>query len=150
MSDEPLPAPDAADRLPDDELPGLIASAREAAERAYCPYSGFRVGAAIRSDRGEVFTGCNVENASYGLSQCAERVTIGHAVACGVRAITAVVVYTPTPEPTTPCGACRQVIREFGPRAEIICVCDGPDVLRRRVDELLPDSFGPDALRREA
>ena len=99
-----------------------------AAAHAYCPYSHFRVGAAVLTDRGEIFAGCNVENASYGLTICAERNAVFQAVAQadGPLVIRAVVVYTPTAEPTAPCGACRQVINEFGPDAEVLSICDGP------------------------
>src|SRR5205814_4528120 len=90
----------------------LAAAARRAAGHAYCPYSRFPVGAAVLTDRGEIFTGCNVENASYGLTICAERNAVFQAVTHGQGrlVIQAVVVYTPTPQPTAPCGACRQVI----------------------------------------
>src|ERR1700676_4636884 len=93
----------------------LIAAARQAAGQAYCPYSRFRVGAAVLTGRGEIFSGCNVENASNGLTICAERNAIFQAVAkaAGPLVIRAIVVFTPTLEPTAPCGACRQVINEF-------------------------------------
>jgi cytidine deaminase len=128
----------------------MIAAAREAAANAYCPYSRFRVGAAVLTSRGEIFAGCNVENASYGLTICAERSAIFQAVAkSGEKlAIRAVVVFTPTSEPTAPCGACRQVINEFGPDAEVLSVSDAPLVVTRRLSELLPDAFGPRNLGR--
>jgi cytidine deaminase len=122
---------------------GLVAAAREASKHAYCPYSRFPVGAAILTDGDQIVAGCNVENASYGLTICAERNAIFHAVAAGGRTVKAVVVYTPTPRPTSPCGACRQVINEFGPDAEVISVCDGPEVVRQPLATLLPDAFGP-------
>jgi cytidine deaminase len=132
---------DISDRLREE----LIAAARSAAGRAYCPYSHFQVGAAILTERGEIFAGCNVENASYGLTICAERNAVFQAVArCeGPLVIQAVVVFTPTQQPTAPCGACRQVINEFGPDAEIISVCDGPMVITKGLAELLPGAFGP-------
>jgi cytidine deaminase len=125
--------------------PDLVAAAKQAATQAYCPYSGFPVGAAVLTAQGEIFAGCNVENASYGLTICAERNAIFQAVTRGKAplAILALVVYTPTPEPTAPCGACRQVINEFGPDAEILAACDGPTVLSRLTVELLPQAFGP-------
>jgi cytidine deaminase len=128
----------------------LVAAAREAAAHAYCPYSHFQVGAAVLTDKGEIFAGCNVENASYGLTICAERNAIFHAVACqpAPPSIRAVVVFTPTEEPTAPCGACRQVINEFGPDAEVISVCSGPAVMAHRLSELLPQAFGPRNLGR--
>src|SRR3954452_17114050 len=115
--------------LTEAERSGLIAAAKQAARRAYCPYSHFRVGAGVLTNRGNIFAGCNVENASYGLTICAERNAVFQAVAAsGVESppeLRAVLVYTPTPAPTAPCGACRQVINEFGPGCEIVCVCDG-------------------------
>jgi cytidine deaminase len=123
----------------------LVSAARGAATGAYCPYSRFSVGAAVLTGAGEIFSGCNVENASYGLTICAERSAIFQAVArCGGRlSILAVAVYTPTAAPTAPCGACRQVINEFGPEARVISVCDGPEVLESLVSTLLPNAFGP-------
>jgi cytidine deaminase len=123
----------------------LVAAARQAAAHAYCPYSRFRVGAAVLTDKGDIFVGCNVENASYGLTICAERNAIFQAVASqpGAPGIRAVVVFTPTQEPTAPCGACRQVINEFGPDAEVISVCNGSSVMAHRLSELLPRAFGP-------
>jgi cytidine deaminase len=120
--------------------------ANAAAARAYCPYSRFQVGAAILARSGEVFSGCNVENASYGLTICAERNAAFRMVAAGETAFEVIVVYTPTETPTAPCGACRQVLNEFGTSAEVICVCDGADVLRSTVRELLPRAFGPEDL----
>jgi cytidine deaminase len=123
----------------------LVAAARAAAAKAYCPYSQFRVGAAVLTDAGEIFAGCNVENASYGLTICAERNAVFQAIArgSGALAIRAVVVFTPTAQPTAPCGACRQVINEFGPDAEIFSVCEGPAVLKSSLGALLPNAFGP-------
>ena len=120
--------------------------AKSSAARAYCPYSRFRVGAAILARSGEVFSGCNVENASYGLTVCAERNAAFRMVVAGETAFDVIVVYTPTATPTAPCGACRQVLNEFGPSAEVICVCDGTDVIRSTVSELLPRAFGPEDL----
>ncbi len=121
----------------------LIDAARAASEHAYCPYSHFRVGAAVRTADGLIIPGCNVENASYGLTMCAERNAVFRAVAGGKTEILAVAIYTPTAVPSAPCGACRQVLNEFGPDALVISACDGPDVLRKRLSELLPDAFGP-------
>jgi cytidine deaminase len=119
----------------------LLVQAREAAARAYCPYSGFAVGAAVRTADGSVFTGANVENASYGLTMCAERVVIASAVAAGKREIVLLALYTPTAEPVSPCGACRQVLLEFGREARVISACDGPTVLEWSAEELLPGAF---------
>lgn len=127
----------------DAELERLGAAARAASGSAYCPYSRFPVGAAVLTAAGEVVTGCNVENASYGLTICAERNAVFHAVALGHRLVRAVAVYTPTATPTAPCGACRQVLNEFGPDAVVLCLCDGPGVIRTSLSALLPDAFGP-------
>jgi len=130
----------------------LVLAARQAASRAYCPYSRFTVGASVLTSAGEIFAGCNVENASYGLTICAERNAIFQAVAQGrgPLSIRAVVVFTPTAEPTAPCGACRQVINEFGPDAKVFSVCDGPLVVESSLGALLPRAFGPADLPKEA
>jgi cytidine deaminase len=133
--------------IPEKVLGKLIDAAKSASEHAYCPYSHFRVGAAVLTDRGEIFAGCNVENASYGLTICAERNAIFHTVAQGQMRINAIVVYTPTPTPSAPCGACRQVINEFGPEAEIICVCNSPEILHKSLSQFLPEAFGPHNLK---
>lgn len=118
----------------------LADAAREASTRAYCPYSGFAVGAAVRTAAGRVFTGCNVENASFGLTVCAERNAIFQAVAAGARDIVAVALYTPTPQPSTPCGACRQVMAQFG-APEVRCDGNEGASVRYTLDELLPQRF---------
>ncbi len=133
MSGSPSPA----------KLQRLEKAARASATTAYAPYSNFKVGAAILAGSGKIYAGCNVENASYGLCNCAERTAIFTAAAAGEREIKAVVVYTSTPEPTMPCGACRQVINEFGPRAVVISVCDSAERLETSLPELLPKAFGP-------
>ena len=119
----------------------LADAARVASERAYCRYSNFRVGAAALTSDGAIARGCNVENASFGLTICAERNAIFSAIAAGARAIVALALYTPTPRPVTPCGACRQVLAEFGPDALVRCACDGPDVMTFTLESLLPRSF---------
>jgi len=124
----------------------LEQAARLAALASYSPYSQFPVGAAVLAESGKVYTGCNVENASYGLCQCAERAAICTAISAGERKIMAVAVYTPTRKPTTPCGACRQVINEFGPKARITCVCDTDKRIESATPDLLPDAFGPESL----
>jgi len=118
----------------------------EAARRAYAPYSRFAVGAAVLSGDGRIHTGANVENASFGLSICAERNAIFRAVADGARTIDAIVVYTPTADTTPPCGACRQVLAEFGADALIVCCSDNDADRRYRLAELLPQAFGPQHL----
>jgi cytidine deaminase len=124
----------------------LEKAAREVAKCAYAPYSKFRVGAAILTDSGRVYSGCNVENASYGLCNCAERTAIFSAAAAGERKIRAVVVYTPTSTPTMPCGACRQVINEFGSQAVVISVCDSAERSETTLPHLLTAAFGPENL----
>jgi cytidine deaminase len=121
----------------------LEKSARRSATRAYCPYSKFNVGAAVLTTSGKIFAGCNVENASFGLCNCAERTAIFSAVAEGENAIEGIVIYTPTDTPTAPCGACRQVLNEFGPDAFVICVCDSEQRIQTSLPELLPAAFGP-------
>jgi cytidine deaminase len=116
--------------------------ARDAAEHAHAPYSGFKVGAAVLGASGRIHVGANVENASYGLSMCAERAAIFRAISEGERTIQAVCLYTPTHAPSTPCGACRQVIQEFGSEAMILCCTDDDSVEQRyALGALLPDPF---------
>jgi cytidine deaminase len=118
----------------------LVEAARRAQERAYAPYSRFRVGAALEGADGSVHVGCNVENASYGLGMCAERVALGAAVAAGVRSFTRVAVVTDADPPVSPCGACRQVLSEFAPDAVVVSV-GSRTTLSWRVAELLPAAF---------
>jgi len=101
------------------------------------------VGAAVLADDGRVFTAANVENASYGLTSCAERNAIFAAVSAGVRCIVVVAIHTPTEQPVSPCGACRQVIHEFGPQALVVSCCDGEGHGQWPIEELLPRAFGP-------
>jgi cytidine deaminase len=124
----------------------LVDAARAAMGRAYCPYSRFAVGAALEADDGRVFTGCNVENASLGLTICAERSAVAAAVAAGVRRFRRLVVVAEAEPPVSPCGACRQVLAEFG--ADLTVESVG-QVGRRRwtVRQLLPDQFGPEMQR---
>lgn len=121
----------------------LAAVAKKAARRAYAPYSRFRVGAAVLGRAGKIAAGCNVENASYGLTSCAERNAVFQLIAQGETTIRAVVIYTPTPTPTAPCGACRQVLNEFGPEMIVVSVCDGPARIETTLSELLPAAFAP-------
>jgi cytidine deaminase len=120
----------------------LVDRAREARERAYAPYSKFYVGAAVETDAG-IFSGCNVENASYGLSICAERVAATTAVAAGATKIDAVAVTSSAEGPTSPCGACRQFLYEFGPNMTV--TSEGSNGERKvwSLSELLVDGFGP-------
>jgi cytidine deaminase len=109
------------------------------------PYSHFRVGAALLTDDGAIFAGCNVENASYGLTICAERNAVFGMAASGRRALRMAVVYTPTADPTAPCGACRQVLAEFAAAGDVavLSFCDGPRTLETHLSALLPAAFGP-------
>jgi cytidine deaminase len=120
----------------------LLDAAVAAREDSYSPYSGFAVGAALLDEDGRVWTGANVENASYGLAMCAERTAIGHAVSSGVRRFVAVAVAGPPGVTTLPCGACRQVLSEFGPRMAVY-YDDGGRLATTSVDTLLPLAFGP-------
>jgi cytidine deaminase len=123
------------------DIDALIDRARRAAAHAYAPASGFTVGAAILSDDGRVFSGCNVENASYGLTICAERNAAFHAVAEGARAFAAIAIWTPLREPAAPCGACRQVLAEFGPRMRVVLAGSGSERVDTTLTELLPRAF---------
>jgi cytidine deaminase len=121
----------------------LTRRAREVSAHAYAPYSNFPVGAAVLTPEGQIYAGANVENASYGLSICAERSAIFQAVADGAKSIRAIAVYTPTAKATPPCGACRQVMTEFGPDMLVICCCDDVNAQQRyTLADLLPLAFG--------
>jgi cytidine deaminase len=126
----------------------LAACALAAQRNAYAPYSGFAVGAAVESVDGRIFQGCNVENASYPLAVCAERNAIAAAVVAGASAFVAVAVATPTSPPAAPCGACRQVLREFGPDLRVILVNPSGDRVETTLAALLPQSFGPEHVTR--
>mgnify|MGYP000330207527 CR=1 FL=1 len=127
-------------------IAALEQTAQRAAEHAYAPYSKYPVGAAVLAPDGTQYSGCNVENASFGLTNCAERTAVFKAVAAGHRQIACVAIYTPTPEPAAPCGACRQVLREFGPDMKVVSVCDGDGRIETTLSALLPNSFGPESL----
>ncbi len=130
--------------MTDAEMAALLQRAREAMAGAYAPYSRFHVGAALYDAEGRIWTGANVENASYGLTICAERVAVFTAVAAGSRAFTAIAV-TGTTDPCPPCGACRQVLYEFAPNLTVILATpSGPRSVALR--ELLPLGFGPEKL----
>lgn len=128
----------------------LIAAARAAADEAYAPYSNFHVGAALRFDDGEIVTGTNVENASYGLALCAETVAVAKAMAEGRRGGLIEIAVTGTgPAPVTPCGRCRQVLNELaelGGTDPVIWACGSAEVREYRLSELLPAAFGPSSL----
>jgi len=123
------------------EQEALVAAARGVQRRAYAPASRFAVGAAVRAADGRVFVGCNVENVSYGLTICAERAAICAAVAAGARAVTAVAVVTDLEEPSRPCGACRQVLAEFGADMQVLLAGRGDRVVETSLSTLLPEPF---------
>ena len=119
----------------------LIAAATEARAKAFAPYSHFLVGAAVEADDGTIVSGCNVESASYGLTICAERVAVFTAVARGFRCFKRIAVVTDTPAPTPPCGACRQILWEFAPDAEVLLANLKGDVVKYTVRDLIPNAF---------
>jgi cytidine deaminase len=119
----------------------LVTAARQARERAVAPYSNFKVGAALETADGTIVTGCNIENASYGLTVCAERVAIFKALSDGHRRFTRMAVVADTVDPTSPCGACRQVLWEFGHDLEIVLANLTEVTGRHQMTELLPFPF---------
>lgn len=124
------------------EILKLVETALEARTRAYAPYSSFKVGAALIDESGEVHTGSNVENGSYGLSNCAERSAIFSAVSNGMKTISAIAVVADTTKPVSPCGACRQVISEFSnDNTAIILANTRKEYLVTNMDKLLPYQF---------
>ena len=125
-----------------------VEAARAARERALAHYSGFKVGAAIETADGTIVTGCNIENASYGLTVCAERVAMFKALSEGYRAFVRIAVVADTSEPTSPCGACRQVLWEFAPDLEVTLANLTATVGRHRLADLLPHAFSRRALDR--
>ncbi len=133
-----------------EDVEQLVEAARAVKDRAYAPYSDFHVGAALRGTDGRVFTGCNVENASYPVTVCAERVALGAAVAAGSREFDRIVVATDAESPTPPCGMCRQALSEFG--LELIVLSVGQDDTRSqwRLAELLPAHFELNRRREQA
>jgi cytidine deaminase len=130
----------------DDRMPELVRLAREAMSRAYAPYSGFRVGAVLLGEDGSVTLGCNVENAAYPSSICAERGAVMAAVAKGVQRFERLVLATESDDPTSPCGQCRQVLVEFAPALPIVSVTASGREQRWSMAELLPSPFIPTSL----
>lgn len=124
------------------EITNLVQLAIEASEKAYVPYSHFPIGAAVRTKDGRVFTGCNIENASFGLSNCGERTAIFKAVSEGYKEFSEIAIYGETEKPISPCGACRQVMAEFfEPSATVTLIAKDGQTVEMTVGELLPYSF---------
>jgi cytidine deaminase len=119
----------------------LIKRAREAQTHAYAPYSHFRVGAALLTKDNQVFTGCNVENSTFGATVCAERTAVFTAVCHGARHFSKIVIVTDNKEPAWPCGICRSVLFEFAPDLEVIAVGSSGKVERMRLSQLYPKGF---------
>ncbi|TMA28759.1 MAG: cytidine deaminase [Deltaproteobacteria bacterium] len=131
-------------KTPHDRLPVLLRAAARARERAYAPYSGFRVGAAVLAE-GRIHAAGNMENSSYPLSICAERNAVAMAIAAGARRIDAVAIVGGTKRPAAPCGGCRQVLAEFAsPDAPLVYASPDGRSVTTTVGALLPSSFGPD------
>ena len=127
--------------LSEETIDQLVRAASAARAFAYAPYSQFRVGAALLSPDGRVFSGCNVENASYGLTLCAERTAVFKAVSEGFASFDAVAVCADTDDPVTPCGACRQVLAEFNPSMTVVCCTTSGKKTVYSLSELLPNAF---------
>ncbi len=123
------------------ELERLVEAARDVREQSYSPYSHFAVGAALLGASGRIYVGTNVENASFGLSICAERAAVCQAVAAGERDLRAVAIYAGTAAPTPPCGACRQVLLEFGPDMTVVLAARDGSWEEHRLRDLLPRPF---------
>jgi cytidine deaminase len=131
---------------PSADFAALRAAAERAMRHAYAPYSGFRVGAALRATDGTIIAGCNVENASYPAGSCAERGALATAVAAGHQKFTHVVVVTEAEEPTPPCGICRQALVEFAPFIQIVSLTTSGAEARWSLADLLPHPFTPQSL----
>ena len=130
------------------DMQSLLAQSKIARETAYVPYSKFPVGAALLAEDGTVFHGCNIENASFGLTNCAERTAIFKAVSQGVKTFKAIAIVADTEGPCSPCGACRQVIAEFcAPTMPVYLTNLKGDVLETTVEGLLPGAFTPEDLK---
>jgi cytidine deaminase len=128
------------------DIPALVAAAAAARERAYAPYSRFAVGAAVLTASGQVFPGCNIENAAYSSCLCAERVALTSAYAAGQREIVALAVIADTAGPVSPCGTCRQVIHELAPRCIIVLASTRGQTLQTTPQALLPGGFTAESL----
>lgn len=125
-----------------DEVEDLMTAATRARESAYAPYSGYRVGAALETEDGRVFTGANVENASYPVGMCAEQAALGAAASAGARSFRRLALVVSGDAPASPCGRCRQALAEFGTGLEVVSRGAGGEHRSWTLEELLPDSFG--------
>lgn len=125
----------------------LISRAREARKRAYAPYSGFKVGAALEAKNGKIYTGSNVENASYAVTCCAERTALVKAVSEGVKSFRRIAIVADTKEPCPPCGICRQALYEFAPRLQVIMANTRGRAEVASLDELLSHAFHSEKMR---
>ena len=142
-----MSAPDPRRALSPDDAADLLRVAHAAVQLAYAPYSKVRVGAALVGADGQVYTGCNVENASYGLTICAERSAVCRAVAAGERKFKSIAIATDRPQALMPCGACRQVLAEFGLELTVIAQGQQSGIVQVTLAELLPRAFSPGDLR---
>ncbi len=124
----------------------LMKAALAARDNAYVPYSRFAVGAAVEGASGRIYSGCNVENASYGLTNCAERTAVFNAVSAGELKLLRLLAVADTPGPVSPCGACRQVMQEFNIQEIILCNTSG-DCMTVAMSKLLPYGFGPEQMK---
>ena len=124
----------------------LMKAALAARDNAYVPYSRFAVGAAVEGASGRIYSGCNVENASYGLTHCAERTAVFNAISAGESKLLRLLVVADTTGPVAPCGACRQVMQEFSIQEIILCNTSG-DCMTVAMSELLPYGFGPEQMK---
>ncbi len=129
-----------------DDIEGLVAAAQSAMAHAYAPYSGFRVGAALKGSDGRIFLGCNVENSSFPAGICAERSAVACAIVAGTRTFSTIVVATEADHPTPPCGVCRQVLVEFAPELQVVSVTTRGAIAHWTLRELLPAPFTPASL----
>lgn len=127
----------------------LSRAAQEARESAYAPYSKFKVGAAVLCADGSIIKGCNVENASFGLTNCAERTALFAAVAQGKRDFSAMAIFADTEQPIAPCGACRQVMAELAPQMEVRLLSNSGNAVQMSASELLPQGFDVSFLETE-
>lgn len=132
--------------ISEEKVARLLQAARAAQQRAYSPYSRFRVGAALLTDRENIVAGCNVENVSFGLTRCAEQTAVQRAVVEDAGRPMAIVVVGDSDDPLTPCGACRQILAEFNPSMEVVCISRTGRRFETTVRELLPGAFDRDSL----